>query len=473
MDRTDRERAAGAPAAPQAPAAPGPGADDWRDVFYLEAFLHFSLSDHVLERRERVWIRRFLHNRGKPQLYPLMEAIIAAGRCDPAEFEPLLARAAAELSMGEKRRFLYNLAQFFQSKGALATADYERVLDLAERLGVPDIDADAMLHTVYRINDTFIALLGLLAAGTVIYWTRTVIIPLVVAVFLTMIVNKIDHLIASALHLERLRWVTKLAALVGILGVVFGLAMVAVVSGGDIANRFPEYEARFQAAIQASDTAQSALAWLGDMGVRPQLEQLPIGDMVHDFLTSLVGLISDFVLVVIFTGFLVFSSSGFTGVLGEMNSRVGAYISIKSLIGLLTGLAVVGLCLLFGIDFALFWGLLAFLLGFIPVVGSIAATLPPILLAMLQLDSWTAIAFFALSLVVANTLLGQVIEPKLLGQRLALKPVAILFGLVFWGLLWGIPGMFLATPLMVLLRILASYFHFSRGFERLLATDPS
>jgi len=60
-----------------------------------------------------------------------------------------------------------------------------------------------------------------------------------------------------------------------------------------------------------------------------------------------------------------------------------------------------------------------------------------------------------------------------MGSRLALKPVAILLGLIFWGLLWGIPGMVLATPLMVLLRILASYFNFSRSFQRLLATETT
>lgn len=446
---------------------------DWRDVFYLTAFLHLSLVDQPLDRRKRVWIKRFLANRGKPHLYRRMEEIVQAGHCDAGELERLASRAAAELSMGEKRRFLYNLAQLFQARGSLSPPEYERSLDLAEKLGVPDIDADAVLHSVFRVNDTFIALLGLLAAGTIVYLTRSVIIPLVISIFTAMIVNRIDSLIASALHLRRLRWFTKLGAMVVILGVLFGLVMAAIVSGTDIASRFPGYQDRLETTLRDSATAQSVLAWLGEKGVLVQLQQLPFGTMASDFLTSLVSLLSNFVLVVIFTGFLVFSPTGFTGVLEEMNQKIGTYISVKSLICFLTGVAVFGLCLAFGIDFALFWALLAFLLSYIPVVGSIVASLPPILLAVVQLDSWSVVVFFVLLLILLNVLLGQILEPKLMGTRLAIKPVAILLGLVFWGLLWGIPGMFLATPLMVLLRILSSYFHFSRGFERLLATDTT
>ena len=459
--------------APGCEKADGGTKDNWRDVFYLNAFLNLSLSDRQIQRRERVWIRRFLANLGKPDLYRRMEEIIRNGRCDADELDCLVQQAAAELSMGEKRRFIYNLAQLFQSKGSLSTPEYERILDFAEKLGVPDTEADAMLHSVYRINETFIVVLGLLACGAIIYLTRSVFIPLVISIFITMIINRIDSLISSALKLKRPRWFTKLAAMAIILGVLFGLVMAAIVSGTDIVSRLPEYESRFDTAMRASQTTQSVLSWLGKTGVLVQLQQLPYGDMGRGFLASLFSLLSNFVLVVIFTGFLVFSSPASAGVLAEMNKRIVTYISIKSLTSLLTGLAVFLLCWIFGVDFALFWALLAFLLNYIPVAGAIIASLPPILLSIIQFDSWTAIVFFVLSLTVLNVFIGQVLEPKLMGTRLAIKPIAILLGLIFWGLLWGVPGMFLATPLMVLLRILASHFNFSRNFERLIATDTS
>jgi predicted PurR-regulated permease PerM len=453
--------------------APDACDDDWRDVFYLEAFLDLSLSGRPIERREQVWIKRFLTNRGRPHLDRRMAEILRVGHGDPDELQRLVARAAAELSMGEKRRFLYNLAQLAQSRGPLSPPEYERILDLAEKLGVTDVEADAVLHSVYRVNDTFIIILGLLALGTIVYLTRSVFIPLVISIFVTMIVNRIDSSIGQLLHLRRLRWFTKLAAMVVILGALFGLVMATIVAGTDIASRFPGYEARFEAALYASETSRAVLVWLAEKGVLGPLQQLPVGDLVSGFLGSLVSLLSNFVLVVVFTGFLVFSSSAFTGVLAEMNNKIGTYIGIKSLVCLATGGAVYLLCLGFGIDFALFWALLAFLLNFIPVVGSIVASAPPVLLAVVQLESWAAILLFALALVLVNVLLGQVLEPRLMGRRLAIKPLAILLGLLFWGVLWGVPGMFLATPLMVLLRIVASYFPFSRSFERLLATDTT
>jgi AI-2 transport protein TqsA len=446
---------------------------DWRDVFYLTSFLNISFSDGEVDRRDRVWIKRFLANRDRPHLDCRMEEILRIGRCDVGELEGLLTRATEELSMGEKRRFIYNLAQLARSRGTLSPAKYEHILDLAERLGMPETEADAMLHSVYRINDTFIAVLGILAFGAIIYWTRSVIIPLVVAIFVTMIINRIDSLLTSMVGLRPGRWFSKVASMVLILGVLFGLSMAAVVSGADIAGRFPEYEARYSLAIAESSFAQSVLSWLDAKGVLVQLNLFPVSEMARSLITMLVTLLSNFVLVVIFTGFLVFSSAGFTGVLAEMNKKVGIYISTKTLVCFITGLTTYLLCLGFGIDFALFWGLLSFLLNFIPVIGSITASLPPVLLSLIQLQSWPAIVIFSLVLVVLNLLIGQVLEPKLMGAMLAIKPVAILLGLIFWGLLWGIPGMFLATPLMVLLRILASYYNFSRSFERLLAADTT
>ncbi|MBW2702671.1 MAG: AI-2E family transporter [Deltaproteobacteria bacterium] len=446
--------------------------EDWRDLFYLNSYVSLSLVDRVIERREVVWIKRNLASQGKSYLEPRMSEIIKCGGCDPEELNDLVARAARELTIGEKRRFIYNMAQLFQSKGTLSEVEYESILDLSEKIGVPETEADAIVHSVYDINNTFFAIMGLLTTGAILYLGAVVIVPLVIAIFISMIINKVESIIVKAVSIHRFRWLTKLAAMTLILGVIFGLVMAAVVSGKDIAKRYPFYEQKIELALQDSVLAQEIIAWLDENEALEQIRNLPIASSLSKFLGSIVSLMAYFLLVVVFTGFLVFSSSSFTGILQEMNDKIGAYMVIKTLVSLVTGLLAFGLCWAFGVDFALFWGILAFLLNFIPSVGAIAATLPPILLAMIQLDSWTAIVALIILFIVINVLLGQVVEPKLMGKTLAIKPLAILLGLIFWGFLWGIPGMFLATPLMVLLRILASYFNFSRSFERLLAAEP-
>ena len=94
------------------------------------------------------------------------------------------------------------------------------------------------------------------------------------------------------------------------------------------------------------------------------------------------------------------------------------------------------LCWSFGIDFAFFWATLIFLLNFIPAVGAIIATVPPVLLAAIQLDAWASVFLFAGLFVAMHILVGQVLEPKLMGDKLAVNPIAILLGLIFWGWNW-------------------------------------
>jgi AI-2 transport protein TqsA len=452
---------------------PTPGPGDWRSHFYMHSFLRLSLADRKIERRAQVWIKRYLNDHDLAHMIPRMHELIAYGGCDEAELEELTRRAAAELSMAEKRRFIYNLAQLVQSKGAVNSQEYESILNLAERLGVADTDADAIIHSVYSVNDIFTASVGLLAIGAILYFTQVVIVPLVIAIFITMIIHKVEGVVARALRLRRFRWLSTIAAMVLILGVLFGLIMAAVVSAGDIVTRFPSYETRLTQAMERSHTAQAALTWMQEHGVLEQLKHLPIGATVSGFLGSLVTLLGNFVLVVIFTGFLLVSTTSFTGVLQEMTDKIGAYITIKTMVSLLTGLLAYLLCWAFGVEFALFWATLAFLLNYIPTLGAIVASVPPILLAMVQLHSWAALAAFAGLFAVMQVILGQVLEPRLMGTRLAIKPVALLLGLIFWGVLWGIPGMFLATPLLAFLHILSSYFNFSRGFEHLLAADKT
>jgi AI-2 transport protein TqsA len=447
---------------------------DWRDRFYLCSFVMLATTDRRIERRELVWIKRFFgHAARGAAAQEHLAVVISDGHCNDAELAALRERARAELSVGEKRRFVYNLAQLCKSKGKLSSDEYEQVLEAAEQVGIRDTDADAIITSVYSVNDTFMAIVGLLAVGVILYYTQVVIVPLVIALFITMIITKVESTIARALGLRRFRWLNKVAALVVILGVAFGLLMAAISSGKDIAARLPYYQKKIAAAVQSSPTAMSLIARLQQEDAVESIKELPIASMLSAFLKSLVNIVGNFLLVVIFTGFLVFSGGTFGGILQEMNEKISAYISIKTLISLLTGVLVYILCLAFGVDFALFWATLGFLLNYIPSVGSIIGTIPPILIAAVQLDSWARVIAFAAIFVVMQVLLGQILEPKLMGSKLAIKPLAILLGLIFWGFLWGIPGMFLAAPLMALLRILSSYFNFSRSIERLLAADET
>lgn len=139
--------------------------------------------------------------------------------------------------------------------------------------------------------------------------------------------------------------------------------------------------------------------------------------------------------------------------LGAISKQIGTYLSLQLLISLATGVVVwLGLSWI-GVDFAVTWGALAFFLNFIPNIGSILASIPPVLVALVQFPSiWYAVGTAAMLLAIQMTI-GNVISPKVMGERLNLSPVVVLISLVFWGWLWGVVGALLSVPIASTIKI--------------------
>lgn len=133
--------------------------------------------------------------------------------------------------------------------------------------------------------------------------------------------------------------------------------------------------------------------------------------------------------------------------------QVQRYLVLKTLISLATGVSIGVFLFLLDIDFALFWGFLAFVLNFVPNIGSVIAAIPGIVIALLQYGPERA-ALVAAIYVATNFTLGNVLDPILVGRQLRLSPLVVLMSLVFWGFTLGLAGMFLAVPLTIATRIL-------------------
>lgn len=142
------------------------------------------------------------------------------------------------------------------------------------------------------------------------------------------------------------------------------------------------------------------------------------------------------------------------GIVASVNDAIAQYIAVKTFVSFLAGAASFVLLALFGVDFAVMWGILIFLLNFIPYLGSLVAVALPILLSFVQFDEpWMGIVI-AVLLIAIQQVIGMFIEPKLAGQKLGVSPLLILLALAFWGLVWGIVGMILAVPLLVTIKII-------------------
>lgn len=152
----------------------------------------------------------------------------------------------------------------------------------------------------------------------------------------------------------------------------------------------------------------------------------------------------------------------FQSIVQEIHSAVRTYTFVKTLMSLLTALLSYGILIIFGVDFPILWAFVIFLLNFIPYVGSLIATLLPAVFAVFQFQSFTIFIWVFLAIEVVQIVVGNIIEPKVMGTTLNLSPLGVLLALTFWGIIWGIIGMILSVPITSILVIIASRFETTR-----------
>ncbi|MDR1965848.1 MAG: AI-2E family transporter [Synergistaceae bacterium] len=144
-----------------------------------------------------------------------------------------------------------------------------------------------------------------------------------------------------------------------------------------------------------------------------------------------------------------------TQVADKIVSQISKYLRTLTIISLSTGACVWGALWAIGVDFSLTWGVLAFILNFVPTIGSIAATIPPILVAIVQFyPNGTPAVLTFLALLSIQFAIGNILTPKIMGDALDLSPVVILISLMFWGIIWGVSGALLSVPIAVMIKII-------------------
>ena len=137
-----------------------------------------------------------------------------------------------------------------------------------------------------------------------------------------------------------------------------------------------------------------------------------------------------------------------------IHKTIIGYLSVKNTTSLITATIVYLLCISFDIRFAIFWAFLTYVFNFIPTIGSIIATFFPTMMLFIQTDSYGVVALFFFIMGSVQFLIGSIIEPIIMSHKLSLNTVTVLIGLFFWGAIWGITGMMLSVPLMVMLRLI-------------------
>ena len=161
----------------------------------------------------------------------------------------------------------------------------------------------------------------------------------------------------------------------------------------------------------------------------------------------------------------------FKYIMESFDKNMKKYLFIKTFIAALTGICAYIWLRIIGLEFAGVWAFLIFLMNYIPTIGSIVACALPILYALISTDSLHLPILTAGGLIVLEALFGNILDPKLMGKTLNLSTLAILINLVFWGLLWGIAGMFFSVPILAVIFIITAQFDSTRWIAVLLSSD--
>ena len=145
------------------------------------------------------------------------------------------------------------------------------------------------------------------------------------------------------------------------------------------------------------------------------------------------------------------------------------FIKVKVLVSALTGIFTGLMCLFFDVSFPIFWGLFAFVINFVQMVGSFASVILLSIFAFVELDTSNTLLFFMLSITLVQVVFGAVLEPIFMGKSFSINIIAVLVMLMFWGFLWGIPGLIMAIPITVFIKIIIEQFSGTKMIASLLS----
>lgn len=254
--------------------------------------------------------------------------------------------------------------------------------------------------------------------------------------------------------------------LIVILLIAIATLLISLVGNSveDLSQHIPLYEIKLRSDLR--DIMSTLEKWGVHIPKEDILEMFQASSVmkyIANTLKSFGSLLSKSFMVILTVAFMLMEISQFTNKLRqtnsnslaefwEINSKIKDYIFIKSLTSAATGIIITMALKYIGIHYAILWGLVAFMLNFIPTIGSIIAALPALLMAIIQFSPTVTLIVGALYLIV-NVVIGTILEPRILGRGLGLSPLIVFLSLIFWGWMLGPLGMLLSVPLTILIKI--------------------
>lgn len=344
--------------------------------------------------------------------------------------------------------------------------------------------------TLHVLQKWAYALIGVIAVGWLLYIGQTILMPiLVAAITVYVLVTAAEWLGRVPLIGALPEAVRRLLVMVVFVLIAVALAMVVVSAVGQLVSQAPEYQANLQSlanTVAGWFGTQAELNW--DAIREATINKLDIGQLLGQAFGGVSALLGGLVVVIVYAIFLLGERVGFSHklalamdrddaetmqrVIGGVNQQIGRYLAIKTLVNVIFAAGGFVVLLAFGVDMPLFWAIILGLLNYIPYVGAFLGAVLPILMTLLQFGSVEKTIFFAVLLIGVQTVVGNFIEPRMVGRTVNMSPFVVLASLTLWSALWGVPGAILAIPMTAVIMIICSSFPATRGIAVMLSQDP-
>jgi len=330
--------------------------------------------------------------------------------------------------------------------------------------------------------------LGILVISLVVYIltvSAAIMVPFVMAVFVWYLINALARGIGT-LRLKGRKFSPRACLFFSLLCFSGGLWLVFELIRGNaqqVIAAAPAYQRHFQAMLPQV----MALLGLDHIPTMSEvLQHFDIADIIKRLAGLFTGIAGKTFEVLFFTGFLLYEQRFFNRkitnmvddpaleekirhIIRNIDLKIQRYIWVKTFVSVLAGVSTFIILKTIQEDFAGFWALMAFVLHFIPYVGAIAAIVLPSIVALVQFGDVGTFFLVAFSLGAALLTIGHILDPRLLGDTMNLSPIGIILSLAMWGMIWGVPGMFLAIPILAIIVITLSQFESTRPIAVLLS----
>lgn len=316
---------------------------------------------------------------------------------------------------------------------------------------------------------------------------KALILPVVVAIVFWYLIATLASTYGR-IHLGRIRlphWAGLSLAILSFIALLTGVIEMARNNVADVVAAAPIYQTNLEGLINRT----YGMIGISEVPTISQLlHQVDLGNIATQLAASLTSFAGNVGIILVYVLFLLVEQSSFNAkmeaifpnadrrarvrrMIDRINADVRTYIWIKTLLSVLTGGVSYVVMRIAGVDFAEFWAVIIFLLNYIPTIGSILGIVFPAVLALVQFNTFEPFLIVLIGIGAAQVVIGNVLEPRMMGRTLNLSPLVILFSLALWGSIWGIIGMFLCVPIMAIAMIIMAQFPHTRPIAIFLSAS--